>query len=432
MERIINKIDSCNYEMVITLTEAEVLPYYNEAYRNAQPNVNLKGFRKGKAPLNMVKKYFGPKLEAEANFDIVNKEFNKIVTEENILMIGKPALKDIKPLDGGLEFTIEYEVIPEFEIADFKGLAIEEPIHPVGEDEIEEAIQNILLDNGTFEDAEVAVDNMHIVGVRMTETTNNEDGANAPREFQIFLSDKGVMQDLKDLLLNSKVGDKFVYKPSETANNEAREFDVEVLDIQIAIPAELNDELVTKVTNGRFNTIAEFREELGFSLQEQWDKRSRESMENQIVNKLVDLNSELPAPKSLVDQVLDMMISDTVKKYPHFDNAAEKKIMREEYTPMAERTVRWELIRNKIIEKEAIEVEDHDIDAIVEKEAANMKMEADKLKGLLKANPNFMQNILGKKVMDYILDFAHTIEVEFDHGDHHHGDGQDHSNDHHH
>ena len=92
MEKNFKELDACARELEVTLNKEELEPHYFAAYKKAQPTVDIPGFRKGKVPIKIVKERFGEAIEAEAEQDIINDEFNKIVKEDKLKVVGQRAL----------------------------------------------------------------------------------------------------------------------------------------------------------------------------------------------------------------------------------------------------------------------------------------------------------------------------------------------------
>jgi len=141
-------------------------------------------------------------------------------------------------------------------------------------------------------------------------------------------------------------------------------------------------------------------------------------MENQIVDKLVELH-EFDAPESIVKKVTLTMFDDIKKRYKGTPQEAEADRMKFEdmapgLKPIAEKTVRWEIIKSRIINEEKIEIEDYDIAATVESQAAATKQSADVVKSHLLKNDAFVNHILSNKVISLLIDFASTNEISFD------------------
>lgn len=419
MEKEIKKIDECKRELTISLTTEELQPHYEKAYKDMQPKVNLEGFRKGKVPIKMIKKMYGPGIEADTDQNLVNDLFRNYTQEENVQVLGSPVLKDIDKTEEKITYVVEFETLPTITLNDYKGIPIDEPVHTVTDEEVEEELEYILAQNGELEEAEQVTDEQHVIKVEMAEILS-DDGKelSEPNETEVYLADKNILPELKEELLNTKVGDSFDYTPTAEDANPAikdKNFKVTVKNIKKLTPAELNDEFVEKITNGRITKADELKDEINFNLQDEWDKKTRELVETQIVNNLVDTN-DIPAPEQLVNQVVGQMLQDVKQRFENNPEIASKDddTLKEELRPNAERSVKWELARNQIIENEGIELEDYDIDPIVEKEAKRYGQDPEQMKQILAQNPNFLTKILSKKVLDFVLDFAIINEVDYE------------------
>lgn len=418
MEKEIKKIDECKRELTISLTTEELQPHYEKAYKDMQPKVNLEGFRKGKVPIKMIKKMYGPGIEADTDQNLVNDLFRNYTQEENVQVLGSPVLKDIDKTEEKITYVVEFETLPTITLNDYKGIPIDEPVHTVTDEEVEEELEYILAQNGELEEAEQVTDDQHVIKVEMAEILSEEGELSEPNETEVYLADKNILPELKEELLNTKVGDSFDYTPTAKDANPAikdKNFKVTVKSIKKLTPAELNDEFVEKITNGRITKADELKDEINFNLQDEWDKKTRELVETQIVNNLVDTN-DIPAPEQLVNQVVGQMLQDVKQRFENNPEIAGKDddTLKEELRPNAERSVKWELARNQIIENEGIELEDYDIDPIVEKEAKRYGQDPEQMKQILAQNPNFLTKILSKKVLDFVLDFAIINEVDYE------------------
>ncbi len=419
MEKEIKKLDECKRELTISLTTEELQPHYEKAYKEMQPKVNLEGFRKGKVPMKMIKKMHGPGIEADTDQNLVNELFRNYTQEENVQVLGSPVLKDIDKTEEKITYVVEFETLPTITLKDYKGIPIDEPIHTVTEQEVEDELEYILAQNGELDETDEVTDEQHVVKVEMAEILS-EDGKelSEPNETEVYLADKNILPELKEELLNTKVGDSFDYSPTAEDANPAikdKNFKVTVVGIKKLTPAELNDEFVEKITNGRITKAEELKDEINFNLQDEWDKKTRELVETQIVNNLVDTNN-IPAPEQLVNQVVGQMVQDVKQRFENNPEIAGKDddTLKQELRPNAEKSVKWELARNQIIENEGIELEDYDIDPIVEKEAKRYGQDPEQMKQILAQNPNFLTKILSKKVLDFVLDFAIINEVDYE------------------
>ena len=411
MEKTINKIDECNREIIFIFNKEEVTPTVEKKLRELSAKADIKGFRKGKVPVSYLRQQFGKSVEFEAIEEYTNEQFGKIVKEEKINVVGNADLHDIKFTDTGYEVIVKCEVVAEFQLDDYRGITIEEPIHNVTEEETEKEIKKILLSSGTLEDADQVIDDEFVVSVDMSEI---DSASGLPiiggkkDSTKIYLGDENLLPELKASLRNCKVGDNFVFSPD--AMGESR-VNVVVNEIKQIIPAEFNDELAERLSQGQFTSAQDLRDDIGFRIQEEWNKRSRDAMQNQIISKLVEAN-KFEVPGKLVMNVAEAMLADFKKKYTNIDT---KMLTPDLYKDNAEQTVRWDLIRGKIIETEKIEVEDHDIDNFLRDNGAKEDQpDYNSIKAKVQKNTNTMEHILTEKVLDLVMDYAITAEIPFD------------------
>lgn len=453
MEKIVKPIDDTTQEVIFTFTKEELHPIYEAAYKQQQPKIALQGFRKGKVPLPMIKKFYGESIEADAEQEHFNKVFFDYVKEGKVTVIGTPAMTDVKKENDTLAVTIQYEVLPTFDVVGYKDMQINEPVHVVTDEEVESEIHIIKTRMGRLEKAEIASDFDHVVKIEISEIDKE---TNTPKEEKqenvILLSDEKVDQQLKDALLNTKAGENITFIPTEESNPNNAHFNIAILEVQKHFPAELTEELISQITGGRLTNEEDLREDITFQLQGEWDKKARNLMENQIVDNLVAANP-VKAPSDMVERVMQQQFRSLLSRNGINEKQAKNLKMdmfRTQLEPGAVQVVRWELIRERIIEQEKIEVEDFDYENLAAEEARLNNTDKDTILAELKGNENVKFYLLSKKVMDLILDFATTNEVDFsffdnkpdtmtemyggedehDHDhDHHDHDGHDH---HHH
>ncbi len=426
MERKILKTEGGVQDLEITLLDEEFNSYYKQAYNEVKNKLQLHGFRKGKIPFHIAKKHFGQAIETDALELASRIEFQKIVEEDKISIVGQPSITNIDKSDGEVKLTISYEIYPEFTLSEYKGILIEEPVHAITDEDVEAEIQKILEANATFEDAECIDDENFVVGVSFTRVdpkTKDVLEDHETIEENLYLKDERADKDLIDALLGHKIGEKVYLEQASIQAEEDKEddqeifaYEIQINDVQKLIPKELSDDFVKEHSKEAFETVDDFRNDIEFSLQEKWDRESRIAMEKQVVSKLVDENN-FNVPDAFIQNAIDLMLRNYQHQFsqmPGSDQLLEDPTIREKMHPSALRNVKWEMIRGKIIEAEGIEVEDFDIEQLANTEATRTGNDAQKLIEMFRKNDNVKQQILATKVLDYILDFAITNEVPFD------------------
>ncbi len=408
----------------LTLTKSEVQPVLDEAYAEAQRSVSLPGFRKGKVPLHMIKKMYGKAIEAEANLDIVNRFFPQIVEEDNLKLIDSPSLKDVQIIEEGYKFIIGFQTIPNFNVIGYKDFEIYEPIYVVKPEDIDNElnVQAQELANRS-EGEEITSYNYHIYygieevkdGEEHHHHDNDEDHAHDHHHHDhqdVFLGDSRIKSELKDAFLNRKVGDEFVY----TEGDKQFKIIIEKVE-QVELP-EINDEFAKKASQDKFDNLGDYRQNLELALQDYWDNKSRQEIENQIIDHLILSNPEIVPPEKMVETALENIIENmkTQYKIPK-ENKQYDQFFRESYHSHAVNLAKWTMIKDKIIETENIKIEDYDINDWIERSRqylSQFNMSDEQLRSIIETNENLKGEIMQKKLIDYLLGFATTNEISFE------------------
>jgi trigger factor len=102
LEISVISIDACTQEVSFSLTQEDFIPHFERAYQKAQPTIEIKGFRKGKVPLSIIKQRFGRQIEQDCMMDVADSEFKNYTRNNNIKVVGQPELLDLKPGENGL------------------------------------------------------------------------------------------------------------------------------------------------------------------------------------------------------------------------------------------------------------------------------------------------------------------------------------------
>lgn len=415
MERTLSTLEGCKREVRISLSQSELKPHYEEAYVRAQAGITLPGFRKGKVPINIIKQRFGRDVEADALETIADAEFRAFAQAEKQRVVGNPALIDIQKSPEGVAFVIKFDVMPDFELGSYRGLTIDRPMKLVTEDDVQKEIDRICLRAATFDAAEQVTDSMYVVTVSMHELDRETSmpiiGAE-PREERVFLDDENVDMHLRSSLANTKVGDSFQYvAEAEDENTQPPSYRVTVTDVQKVVPAEFTNEFASMITGGRFESTEELRFDIERQIKEYFEQASQQSLENQVVEKLVQAH-EFEAPEPLVHAVIHQLFDDFKRRNegaPGLDKISAHDV-EHEFRPSAERIVRWELIREKVIEAESIGLNDDDLELA----GTRFGIPADQLRMLMRQNASIKDQLLAEKAVRTILDYAIVTDVNVD------------------
>ncbi|MGB9851696.1 MAG: trigger factor [Candidatus Kapaibacteriota bacterium] len=420
MEVSINKIDDATRELIIVVPKAEYDEGLEKEFKTAQNYISLKGFRKGRVPLNLIKNLYGKQIEEDFVGEFATKIFKDASEKNEIKFVGKPIFKKYTKEDDKVTFVFTIDVVPDFELKEYKGLKIYEPIHRVSDEEIDHEIEHRRLysANVTQTDKIENENTLVTIDIVSLDQSTLEEINEKTQTTTILLSSETVPQDLKQLLLGRNVGDEFIYNPHDNEPSAPNEqVKIKIKNISELVMEEFNDEFVQKYTQGRLQTTEEFREEIGYFLQEKWDMKTNDEMVKQVIKQLVDAHS-FDLPQTVLYETAYKLSEDFLKKYaesyPQLQGKKPDELL-EDFIPIAESQVKWAIIKKKIIEKENIQIEDYDIDSIVEEhKRQNPNTSEEELRNYIKNTPHIVDTLLEKKVLDFIIGFAETTEIDFD------------------
>lgn len=419
MDIKVNQIADSVQEVEVNLTYEEILPEIEKAYDEERKNITIDGFRKGKAPLSLIKKIYGEAIEYQASEKIANKKFWEIVDKENLQPINTPVLSDIDFVIGSkLSFKVRYEIEPKLQLKDYKNLEIEKPIFKVNEEDIEKEIDYLLKPHMKFEPADVVENNFYKITINLQLLDNSGLPIIGQRteNISVDLSDEKVNPQISQNALGKKVGEKFPFHfvdehfHGEELHREEYNYEAEITKIEKIVPPELNEELIKKITNEKASTLDEWKELLRKDFANYYASKSEEIFTNNLLNKVVKNNDFVP-PQVFVETLLKKYVEiekENAKRYKrHFD----EKAAFEYYKLRAEWNAKWQIILENIAREENIKVDDSDLEELAKEESEKTGISINKLIKYYKDTKRD-SNILEEKVIKFLKENTKIKEVD--------------------
>jgi trigger factor len=404
-------------EAVIELSNEELVPHFERAYEKYRPKVELKGFRKGKVPMPMIKKLYGEAIEHEALDTVASDTFREAMKEKEINPLGQPALTDMDFKRGErFTFTIKYEVRPTIALKEYKGIAVERPVHQMAEEEIENEVLSIRRANGTTAPAEAASDSDHVVTADAQEI--DETGAPIAGKktagAKFYLWDETLSREIRDVLLNTKPGDTATvqFESQHGDHTHPVHLSLSVTGVEKMTLPPMDDALAAKITGGKVEKAEEFLKNLRNDIQKYWDEQSSRALENNIVSALVKAH-EFPVPEAVVQGFLEAFVDDIKnrsrdRQLPrHF----ELEKFNEENRSLAEFQAKWMLLKEQIAREEKIEVTDEDLVARATTESASMGIPKERILELYRTSSGARDRLLTDKLMAFLRDNAKVTDT---------------------
>lgn len=409
MNTEIQHLNESERKINIEMPQEETQKYFEEILKKEAKKLTVPGFRKGKAPLSLVKKMYGDALFYESLDKIAQNKFWDEMDTQGIEVIGVPVLTDLDlKEDGGLKFEIKFEVLPKIEIDNLEEVEVEKEEFEISEKFVEDYIEYIRFKLRKDEPAEEVESMEYIVELEKldkpekSETSQTQEADRIP----IYLKHPDVNQEFVNLLIGKKLNEEFETSIPFTQKIEETEQTSEkdklnrykIVKIKKVILPEINDELAKNYSEGKIETLEELKkaiveEELAYQNQE-----AEFSLKTSIRNALIQKFNFTPPP-SIVEKQRAEIEKEIKAKYkdPKFTDEA-KRFIKE----MAERDVKWFLIREAIVNKYNLRLTNEEIDSYAQELAEKYNQDKNAVLRYLQSNKS---NLLFEKETDKFYDF---------------------------
>ncbi len=417
MEVTVKELTEVSREVEITVEANELGPHFEKAYKEYRPKVEIRGFRKGKAPLDLVKKLYGEAIEHESLETVAGELYRQVVKEKELKPIGEPRLVDLNFKRGEmLQFKIQYDIRPTIELKQYKNIHAEKVVHTVAPKEVEDEILRLRRVNSTMEETTKVVDPEHVVTVTMQDL--DESGApligKKSENVRFYLADEQLEQPFKDALSAAEVGGEYKVSFDHQHGDHAHKVNtlLRVTKIEKVVLPLLDPGFVAKVTKDKVNSVEEFRKGIEVDLVSYWKERERRQVLNSVTESILK-NHDFKVPESLVNSVLEGLLEEMKNDYQDKKLPANFDVKKfyEQNRSYAEAQAKWALLREEIIKKENIVAEESDLVKLAEQEAEKIGIDKERLVSFYKTSDQVRDRIVGTKLLDFLLQSAKVKEV---------------------
>jgi trigger factor len=398
-------------------------------YKDLKKNVQIKGFRKGKVPLEIVRGYFKTKVEADTARKIIEETFQPGLDEKKIVPVSVIKIDpDVVQAGKPFKYTAEIEVPPPIEVKDYKGLKLKKYVGKVNEEDVEKRIEALRERNATLRpipDTRGAAEGDHLV----VDVKAQSEGAVIPAltvtDYHMELGRNFYLPDFDakiEGLKPDETKELTINLPEDFSRKELAgktvSFNIVLKEAKERILPELDDDFAKDI--GEFETLEALKEEIRKELQTSLENRSQKEIESQIIDALIERN-EFEVPGSMVESQIDSFLEQSIRnlaahgidpqRFP-----APTQTQRDQVRPAAVRTVKAGLILRAVCDKENIEVSDEELEAGIAQRAEQMGLTMDYLKDQLEEGKmlgELRETLLQEKVYNMIQEQAEVTETEF-------------------
>lgn len=424
----IEELSSVKKRVTFEIPEDRVSDMLNAEYRELKKIAQIKGFRKGKVPLNILRGYFKSKVEADTARKIIEETFESGLSERKIspvavLNIDQEAVEEGKPFT----YTAEIEVPPPVELKTYKGLELTKTIRKLDEQQVEDRLQRLRERFASLapipETRGAQAGDLLVVDISV-EADGEQVTALTVSDYHIELGRNFYLPDFDAHLFDMKPDESkqvTVDLPEDFARKalagKSATFDITVKEAKVKVLPELDDDFAKDL--GELESLDAVKEDIRKDLTWMMENDTKKGLRNQIVEQLVELNP-LDVPESMVEHQIDLMLRES------YQNLAMQGIdpnrlppptpqQREQLRPLAVRNVKAGLILEEIEKQEGVELSDEEVETALEKRAEALEVSPDHLKDQMKRSniwEDFRHSLTQEKVYKLIEEQAQITEEE--------------------
>lgn len=411
----------------ITLPAEEVNKGFKKAVAKIAGQVNIPGFRKGKAPRNIIEMHYGKEAVKQEAFELVaNQCYTEALEQEKLIPVSDPKVEDsVFEENKDMELTIKVTLKPEVKLGDYKELHVEKEAVEVTDEAVEEQVQGLRSRHAKMVEAEegAVIEKGDFAIIDFAGTVDGEPFSGGEgKGYPLEVGSNSFVPGFEDQLVGLKKGDSTdvdvtfpeEYFVKELAGKQAI-FKVNVQDVKRKELPELTDEYVA--ANSDCKTV----EELRASYKERMQKAAENNAQIAYEKALIDLavaNAEFEVPEIMIEDRVTQMIDEmrmslearklTLEQYMQY-SGIDMKQLRERQHDAAVENVKTDLVLDAIAKAENIQVSMEDVDSELSAIASQHGATLEDVKKIIKSNGTMgllLANILRRKAAHVIIDSA--------------------------
>jgi len=413
----VKKINAFTRAIEVNVTWEECRNDFQLVAKKFGKKVKIPGFRPGKIPMKVLMNKFLSNIEAEFIEEGVNKYYRQALEEENLVPVNKAEVKDVHfHFEKHFTFKAVFEIEPEVVLPKMTKncLKVQKTEYISDDIDIDNVIEEMRRSRAEVKTVEDGAEENHFLIVDLQKLDQSGVPIIGEKLEKRFLQ-IGVdpfSGDNKSRLLGLKPGDTAQVELPDDKENGVSKYELSVINVEKQVLPELNEEFI-KAVEPDATDESSFREIIKSKVDDSYERRTNESFERQLADNMIDYVSPEFAP-TMVDSYLDHIIEEAKTQEKEQDLDEEK--IRKSYRPVAERNMKWYLVRRAIIKsQDNIFVAKDDIGKEIEKLLERSPDHAKEIKKYYKKPSNrqrIKDDLLEKKVLDYLAEFAKIKDVK--------------------
>lgn len=429
MKSEIVKQDKNVVELSIEVPAKDAQQAYDRAVKHVSQYVNIAGFRKGKAPKNMVEKHVGvEQIKHEALEKLLPNVLHQAISEKELDVIAQPTVEKYDyDLGKDLKITATVEVRPEVKLGKYKDLKLKTQGYEIPSDAFDKALENLLVQNSKLENVtDRKSKETDIIVFDFDGYCNGEPivGGKADK-YSLDLANSNFIPGYAEQLVGHDVGEEFEVKvnfPDEYHEpklaGQPAIFKIKMHEIKEKVMPELNDEFAKKV--GNFETVQALKDDINQYLEKTKENEDKKLMYNTILEEVVS-KSTVEIPESMIEREAKSLMEEYKQRlamqgfsYEQAIEAQGKETVEKSLKEDAVFRIKNSLVLDQIAKNEELKLEASDMEEKLKQLEASYRMDRNELMKQMAQSPEMINMISQQAINDKVvalLKEANTVEL---------------------
>jgi trigger factor len=413
----VKPLEKLAHEITVAVDAETVNRKLEGKFGQVRRDVQLKGFRRGKAPMGMIKEIYGGDVRAEVAEEVLKETLSGAIEESALKVATRPTLMALDFNEGGgIDYSVKVEILPEIGSIGIDGLKVTEEGTEVTDqevDELAESLRNAFVEHRPVQ-REVIKGDRVILDLDKLEDPDNVLEDDHFEDAEVDLANPMTVRELKDELPGMKTGDSKEIEvnysndyPDPSFAGKRIRYRATVKEVQERILPEWDDAFAKRTKQAE--TALELKLRLRDDIKQNKEGHRKRVQRNQIVRQMCERN-QLEMPEALVDDYLSAVIEDAKRQQPDL-NEDEARLR---YRVTALNTLRWNMIYHHLAEQEKVEISAADTDEFFKRFAAEYQMTPEQAAEALKRSgkmETLQDTVLEEKVLDLLIGRAQVVDT---------------------
>ncbi len=422
----VEKLEKNMAKLTIEVSAEELEKALQSAYMKNRKKINIPGFRKGKAPRQMLEKMYGPEIfYDDAANALIPGAYADASAECELTLVSRPTI-DIVQIEKGKPFifTAEVAVKPEVTLGTYKGIEIEKIDMTVSEDDVNAAVDKERENNSrviAVEDRAVQDGDMTVIDFEgFVDGTPFEGGKGT--DYPLTIGSGAFIPGFEEQLVGAEIGKEVEVQVTFPEEYHAKDlagkpavFKCTVKEIKVKELPEADDDFAMDVSE--FDTMEEYKADVRKKLEEKKAEEAKAQKEDAVIEKLIE-GAQMEIPDAMVESRAEQMVDEfaqrvqmqgmSFEQYMQYSGMSDVDSMIERMKPQAVKRIQSRLVLEAVAAAEQIEISEEEIEAEIQKMADAYKMELEKVKELLSDSErnNIKEDLAVQKAIEVVTEAA--------------------------